>query len=391
MFEKNAPVYIEGCGHYDPQLLTTLLHRALLCVCKEGTFSGKDVVIKPNLVRKMDPERGGTTHPVMLEAMIGVLKGLGARRVCVAESPGGLYNAAALRQVYEGCGIENAVKNAGGELNFDCGFAEMKAPEGKKSKMFEVINPIKDAEIIVNLCKMKSHGMMTQSCAVKNLFGVIPGVKKFEMHARFPDPADFAGMLCDLNEMLYTDKKILNVCDGVISMEGNGPTNGRPRKTGVVLVSENPFCLDLAAAEIMNIKQNPELLQEGISRGYCPPDRRKLNCPKEKPERFCTEDFELPDSSKSGLLKRVLTMDGGRYARFFEPRPQIDEKKCRGCGECLRSCPAHTIFFVENGQGKRVARIRKEHCIKCYCCQELCPFDSVRIHTNFLIRMVNRI
>lgn len=391
MLEKNAPVYIAKCEGYDNcGALETLLDDAVERTCKTEMFQGKNVVIKPNLVRKMDPEKGGTTHPVMLRALISVLKKRGVGKILIAESPGGLYNAAALKQVYEGCGIAKVAADTGAELNFRCEYGDVKAPAGKKSKMFEIIDPVRNAEVLINLCKMKSHGMLTQSCAAKNFFGVIPGVKKFEMHARFPDSTDFAGMLCDLNEVLYERAKILNICDGIVAMEGNGPTNGVPKRAKVVLVSQNSFCLDLAAAKIMNIGTVPELLREGILRGYCPGEYGELNFIKESLEHFVVTDFALPDSSKSGALKKILTLNGGRYARFLEPRPKIDEKKCRGCGECVRSCPAHTISF-RRSRKKNVAYIEKENCIRCYCCQELCPFDSVRIRTNPLIRMVNKL
>ncbi len=389
MLEKGKPVYIEGCEEYREEQLLPLLERAVCRLGVKEMFIGKTVVIKPNLVRKMDPEKGGTTHPVMLRALITLLKKLGANRLIIAESPGGLYNAAHMKAVYEGCGITKAAQGA--ELNEDYGYGEVKAPKGKKSRVFEVIDPIRNAEVIVNLCKMKSHGMLMQSCAAKNFFGVIPGVKKFEMHARFPKSEDFAGMLCDLNEVLFEGRKILNICDGIVAMEGNGPTNGSPKKAGVVLASENPFTLDLAAAYIMGMEQHPELLAQGIARGYCPESEKELNYAGELPDRYVMKNFLLPDSSKQSALKKLLTLNNGKYAKYLEPRPVIDREKCKGCGECLRSCPQHTILFVKNKQGKNIAEIVRENCIKCYCCQELCPFDSVKIHTNFLIRTVNKL
>ena len=388
MLKTDAPVWIFKMKEYDKERLVFALSEAIAGLGADGLFRGKAVVVKPNLVREMDPETGGTTHPVMLEALGETLKKLGAGKMILAESPAGFYSEAHLMKVYDACGMTEACRRAGIELNFDLGYGVMKAPEGKKSKTFEVIDPIRNADVVVNLSKMKSHGMLTQSCAAKNLFGVIPGVKKFEMHARFPDAKEFAGMLCDLNEMLDAGKTVLHICDGIVGMEGNGPTNGTPVKIGAVLLSFNPFCVDRAAACMMGMEDRPELLGEGIARGYCPEKTGELNCPALRPEDCTVSSFRLPDSAHSSTLNKFLTLGGGKYAKFFEPRPVINKKTCRGCGVCARSCPQKTIGMTTLKKGKKVAHVDKKNCIKCYCCQEVCPFDSVKIKRSLLLRMV---
>lgn len=391
MFGKNDPVYLAACDEYNEEKLTALLSEAIGQLNASKLFEGKRVVVKPNLVRKMDPEKGGTTHPVMLSALVGLLYRLGASSVLIAESPGGIYNSQRLRATYDGCGITEAADKSGAELNFDCAYGEQNAPNGKKSKVFEVIDPIAHAEVIVNLCKMKSHGLLTQSGAAKNFFGVIPGVLKVEMHARFPEPRDFSGMLCDLNEMLHEGREILHICDGIIAMEGNGPTGGTPRKAGVVLVSRNPFNLDLAAAKIMNMEGRSELASEAIERSWSPENADGVSYTARKPDDFILSDFVLPDSSKSSTLKKLLTFGDGRFAHLIEPRPKINKKNCRGCGECMRNCPQKTISMVEGKNGKKRAQINKKNCIKCYCCQEMCPFDGVKIKKNPIVKLVNRL
>ena len=391
MFSKNDPVYIEGCHEYEEGLLKEKLKNALAALGYAERIRGKRVVIKPNLVRRMDPSRGGTTHPTMLSALIFLLYDLGAMSVLIAESPGGVYTPRALASVYEGCGIDKAAKKAGAELNFDCASSGLSAPNGKKSKSFQVIDPILKADLIINLCKLKSHGMLMLSCAAKNLFGVIPGVLKFEMHARFPAEEDFAGMLADLDEALYREKEILCVCDGIVGMEGNGPTGGDPVSLGVLLVSANPFNLDLAAGEIIGMKELPPLTAEAVGRGYCPEQFGQLVLLGCEPEQHRASSFRMPDSRRSSMLKKVLTVHNGRYARFFEPKPRIDKKSCRGCGVCSESCPQGTILLYTDKKGRKKARILDKRCIKCYCCQELCPFEAIRVKKNLIIRIVGSI
>lgn len=391
MFSKNDPVYIGSCDDYTEKTLQECLLQAISLLGFKEKIKDRAVVIKPNLVRKMDPALGGTTHPVMLRALILLLWDLGAKSVTIAESPGGIYNTAALQSVYEGCGIGPVARETGAILNFDLSSSTMSSPKGEKTKNFEVIDPIRNADLIINLCKLKSHGMMTLSCAAKNLFGVIPGVLKFEMHARFPKDLDFGAMLADLNEALHSEREILSICDGIVGMEGNGPTSGDPVRLGVVLASANPFNLDLAACGILKMEELPVLVAEGVKRGYSPKTFKEVCYVAAKPESFAVSSFKLPDSKKKSALQRVLTLDGGRYARFFEPRPVINKKDCRGCGECVRSCPQKTIYLYTDKKGKKKAKIKADHCIKCYCCQELCPFKCVDIVKSPLIDLVNRL
>ena len=390
MLAKNQPVYIAGCGEYDEKRIKELLSRAFDTLSAEEEIRGKRVVIKPNLVRKMDPALGGTTHPEMLKALCRLLFERGARSVLIAESPGGVYNPTTLGSIYGGCGVAAAAKQAGAELNYDCSYGTLFYEEGKRVRSFQIISPVLQADTVINLCKLKSHGMMTMSAAVKNLFGTIPGVMKFEMHARFPENSDFAEMLADLNGALYGGKSVLSVCDGILGMEGNGPTSGIPRKMGVVLVSKNTFNLDLAAARILGLKTLPPLLQCGVGRGWCPEDAGALCYPHKRPEDFLVEDFLLPDSERKSTLQKVLTVKGGALARFFEPRPMIG-KDCKGCLECVRSCPQKTVLVCTDKKGRKRARIDPKKCIKCYCCQELCPFGCVKIVKNPLIALAGRL
>ena len=107
------------------------------------------------------------------------------------------------------------------------------------------------ADEIINVCKLKTHGMMGMTCAAKNLFGVVPGTLKPEYHYRHAQPADFAEMILDLDEYVHPR---LHICDAVVAMEGNGPSAGDPRAVGAVLAARSPHALDLACAHIIGIR-----------------------------------------------------------------------------------------------------------------------------------------
>lgn len=383
--EKEAIVAVSRCDTYDSDKIYRLLKKQF---CELGIsvdkISGKRVVIKPNLVRKMDSRMAGTTHPSFIEAVGLLLWEMGARSVTVGESPGGPYNESALRSVYGVCGIDEAAKAANVGLNLEISWKRREYLSGVVAKSFNIIDPFNDCDLIINICKLKSHGMTMMSAAVKNYFGTIPGVEKFEMHARFPNMSDFCGMLVDLCAMHTKSCPCVNIVDAVVGMEGNGPTNGTPKKIGVILASENPFALDHICAELIGFENRVETDKIAMERALFDPEKIKLAG--ENLKELRVDNFKAPDSEKVPLLIWLSGFMGGRLMRLFEPRPKIDPKKCRKCGECVRSCPKHTISF-EKRSG--IPSIDYDKCIKCFCCQELCPHDAVKIRQNAIVRLIH--
>lgn len=376
------PVAVSRCESYDKSCLKEKLAAQWRQIgLSEDFFRGKKVALKPNLVRKMDASLAGTTHPAVAEAVAELCREWGAADVWMVESPGGPYTENALRAAYRICGMEAASAGGAFRLNYDTAWQTADYPDGVASKVFHILTPILNADVVVNLCKLKSHGLTMMTGAVKNYFGTIPGTEKFEMHARFPDIGDFSEQLVDLCAYHAKARPMLNVMDAVVGMEGNGPTNGKPRKIGAILCSQNPFALDEVASHLIGMEGKVIYIEKGRARGY-------VDAPTvigENPESLRVADFLPPDSAKKNTIEWLSDFWGGRLMRFFEPRPAINRKKCVGCGECVRSCPAHTITMNEK---KRRPVIEPSACIKCFCCQELCPKDAVKIKQNFLIKLV---
>ena len=128
-------VSIVGCADYEPAHLRTALSEAF---APFGGFSfvreGMTVCIKANLVHASKPEQAAVTHPALLAELTRLLVERGAR-VIVGDSPGGLYNASALRGVYRACGME-AVEEAGGTLNHNFETETVSYPDGVVAKEF---------------------------------------------------------------------------------------------------------------------------------------------------------------------------------------------------------------------------------------------------------------
>ncbi len=384
-YRYNAPVALQPCETYDTDTVYTILRRCFADAgIHESQIKGKRVVLKANLVIAKKPELAATTHPAVAEACARLMTEYGAASVTLADSPGGPFSAAALASVYKASGMAALAGVHGIRLNDDFGFEGVFFKDGRVLKNFRIINAVRDADVLVNLCKLKTHNLTGFSCAVKNVFGVIPGVEKFEMHATYPTIDKFSDMLNDLNAYLLSEKTYLTVCDGIVGMEGDGPTHGTPRKAGVLLVSASPYSLDVAAEHIIGLDGVTMMLDIGATRGYMPRDWREIEI--KGTAEVPVVPFERPTTAKKNFLMNLPNFMGGRFAKFIEAKPAIDAKKCVGCGVCVRSCPKHTI---EVDQKKKLAVIHRSDCIKCYCCQELCPAGAVKTKQNPFIKLIH--
>ncbi len=108
-----------------------------------------------------------------------------------------------------------------------------------------------DADAIVNISKLKTHGLTAFTGAIKNVFGCIPGVRKGLFHVQAAENREvFAQMLVDL---LGAVRPSVNVMDAVVAMEGEGPNAGRPKQLGIILASSDPVALDAVACAIVGI------------------------------------------------------------------------------------------------------------------------------------------
>ena len=344
---------------------------------------GDKVIIKPNLVSRKRPGSAVTTNERFVHEVIRIAEAAGGI-VTIAESPGGPYNAALLKSLYRACGMERAIEGTNATLNYDTGFTEVSHHAGRTLKSMPIIDPILRADVIINLPKLKTHAMTSYTGAVKNLFGVIPGTHKAELHFRLDDRDAFCSMLVDLCERV---KPTLNIVDAITGMEGNGPTSGRDRHIGLVLASASPYELDLAASTIIGYspEENPTV-RESIQRGHAPATVAELDIRGESIAAVSIPDFVKPESHFN--LLKLIDLPPALNALLINKlasRPRIEYDKCISCGECARCCPPEAIS-MENGKPV----INKNKCIRCFCCQELCPKSAVAIKRPLLNRfMVN--
>ena len=143
---------------YDADKIERMLRGQIEKLGLADMFRNKRVAIKPNLVMKKSPDAAATTHPAVLEAMIRILKD-SAADIVIVESPPGLYTESALKGFYNACGITPVAEKYGSRLNTDMTSREVSLPDGVTAKGFELISPMLDADVIVDLAKLKSKGL----------------------------------------------------------------------------------------------------------------------------------------------------------------------------------------------------------------------------------------
>ncbi len=381
---KNSPVYLAGCDSFAPEKIYSVLKTAFSSLgISQSEIRGKKVLLKPNLVLAKKPEFAATTHPAFVEAAVRLFSEMEAASITLADSPGGPYSAAALSVVYRTCEIAPLASDKL-KINDDFTWQNVRT-SGVKLKNFHCITPVTEADVIVDLCKLKTHSLTGMSAATKNLFGIIPGIEKFEMHSTFPRIEDFSEMLVDLAAYVCENKTFIAICDAVLSMEGNGPSHGVPKKTDLVLVSRSPFTLDIVGEHIISRDGTVKHLDIAAERGLTPRHFEEISVLGEPCPQF---RFAEPDTNAGKFLRNLPNFMGGKFARLFEVKPKINTKECIGCGRCVSSCPKHTITVVQKNH-KKIAEIDYSNCIRCYCCQELCPIGAVGTKQNALIKLIH--
>jgi len=378
---ENLPVIVP-CTSYDGAEVRKALEEAITAAGGLDWVSpGMRIGIKVNLCAGRKPETATTTHPVPVAELVKMLRERGAE-VVVGDSPGEPFTPVVLNRIYNVAGLK-LVTEAGGELNTDYEHSEVQFPEGKSVRSFEYCSWLSRCDAVINFCKLKAHGLMGMTAAVKNLYGVIPGTMKSEYHFLHTDPMDFANMLVDLNEYV---KPRLVLVDAVEIMEGNGPTQGTPRFCGAIIAGKDPYKIDRLNAKILSVSESElPYMSAAKQRGLISEEVEEIYS--QLAERYLVKDFKRSGATSSWFIydpadkpvKKVLKK--ALYV-LLRSKPEA-ESSCTGCGHCARGCPAKAIEIV-NGK----AKINRKACVRCFCCQEFCPTGAMKAKRSLLARTV---
>ena len=381
-----SQVALVSCQGYDEASIAEAVGRAfgLLGGPERFANAGERILLKPNLLAGSTPEELVSPHPTVFRGVVKQLQRVGAE-LSYGDSPGfgsshAVARKAGIAAVADEEGVTLADFKEGRIVSF---------PEGRLVKQFTVATSVLDADGLVSIAKLKTHGLTRMTGAVKNTFGCIPGLLKGEFHVRMGTVDRFSQMLVDLNALLAPR---LFVMDAVVAMEGNGPRGGDPHRLGALLVSSDPVALDAVACRII-----------GLDTALVPPiaygERWGLgNGSFERIELLGDPVESFVDASFVVDRSQLRTREPGMLSRLLKnqlvPKPVTDRGRCDVCGTCVKVCPVEpkAVDFVPGAPGEKAAPPVHfyDRCIRCYCCQELCPDKAIYIATPPLGRLFHR-
>ena len=384
MQEKPSKVAVIRCESYDPEQVRQGIARGLDLLGGITAFVSpeENILLKPNLLRGKGPEAACTTHPAVFEGVIDALEQAGCGRLTYGDSPGrgnpeNVADRSGIAAVAAAHHIPLAEFNAGSTVDF---------PEGEQTKQFEIAAGVQEADAVISICKMKTHRLTRLTGSVKNTFGCVYGLNKSASHARFPEAHAFSRMLIDLNKLVAPR---LYVMDGITAMEGNGPGNGDPVAMHVLILSSDPVAVDATFARLVAL--DPSYLPTVVEG-----ERMGLGHWREDEIDYVGDDWHgmvNPDFNVERLPVADENMIGlsalSRVRNVIPRKPVIDGDKCVGCGVCVDSCPQDPKALSLDKKGKgHVPRYQYKQCIRCYCCQEMCPHEAIYVKTPLLGRLL---
>ena len=263
-------------------------------------------------------------------------------------------------------------------------FEEVRETAGRGTfRRFALAAPYLEADRVINLPKLKTHEMMTMTCAVKNLFGAVVGAEKPAWHLQAgADRELFARMLLEIYLLRPPD---LTIVDAVVAMEGNGPASGDPRRVGLLLAGTNAVAVDVIAAEIAGIPKRLLFVERQAEKmGIVGVERKEIETVGAPLDGVRVPPFLLPPLADVQFgVPRFLRE---RLRHHLTTRPVPIAEKCRLCGICQDACPPG-VMSIENGR----LSIDYRRCIRCFCCRELCPEAALAVREGMLLRLLKRL
>lgn len=274
-------VFLHKTSNYThaAQALPDLLNRVL------PNPAGLKILLKPNFVSLRNAELA-CTHPLIIEAVARHLRDAGAN-VVVGDSPAfGTASAIAAR-----------IKLTPMLKRLDIPLITLGRPQKTAIPGLYVSADAPEADLILNLPKLKAHSQMRFTGAVKNLFGCVTGVRKAWLHAVHGDKGHaFTEVICGLMRIL---PPVVSVVDAVEAMHVTGPIMGQKFFLGLLGASVDAPALDAALGTALHAKaEEIPVWAQCLRLGYAGARLENLRFPLLSPADFDTYGFVLPATLK---------------------------------------------------------------------------------------------
>jgi uncharacterized protein (DUF362 family)/Pyruvate/2-oxoacid:ferredoxin oxidoreductase delta subunit len=369
----NPKVSIIKCKSYDPPLVFQATKKAIEILGGITAFvrPQSKVLVKPNLLMAKPPEAGITTHPEVVRSIVKILKEIDSK-VFLGDGPSVWGNQIEnVDEVYEKTGMNKIAKEEGIEI--------VRFEKRRWRKEFPLTTWLDECDYLVSVPKFKTHDLTILTGAIKNLFGLVVGTYKTELHKKYFAQEDFARILVDI----YKEAPpCLTVIDGITAMEGDGPsTGGKLRNPGLLLAGSDCVALDTILTVIMGLTPFDILTnKEAADRGLGIADINRIDILGEKLKEVMEEPFRLPATSLNKKLPRPIIEIAKKLIRFY---PQVNHNNCTRCQACIQACPAKVMSMKNN----RIA-INYKGCISCFCCQEACPASAIKVKKSILAKII---
>jgi len=370
----SSQVSIIKCPRYEQDLVEVAVRKAINLIGGITHYikPQSKVLVKPNLLMAKEPEWGINTHPEVVRAVIKILKDINCR-IFVGDSPSVWGKEVEnVDEVYRRSGIMDICREEKVEL--------VKFEKRRMRKKFPLTTWLDHCDYLVSIPKLKTHELTLLTGAIKNLFGLVCGTFKTELHKNYSQVEDFSNILVDIYEEA---KPTLTIVDGIMAMEGDGPaTSGKLRELGLILAAGDCVALDSIIARIIGVDPLDVLsTKEAARRGLGRADISSIKISGEDLNNLNIRPFLLPSSSR--LQRRVPKPIIKLAKLLIKYYPSSVPKNCTGCTACIKICPNKCISI-----GKKGIVFNYKECIFCFCCQEACPAKAIEVKKSLFAKII---
>lgn len=367
---KKAHITVLKCSDYKVEKILCELRKTMDILYPEGLHFEKSakILLKPNLLSPRSPEHAVTTHPLFVEAVVRLFQECGAGNIWIGDSSAGNYPQ---EKLWTETGMTLVAKRTGAVLK---SFTEKTVRRQIAERMLPIPEWCNEVDFVVNLPKLKTHSLTLITCAMKNMFGLISGSAKAVQHVHNQSPLAISEFLVEMYSSLKPD---LNLVDAIVAMEGDGPSSGTPRKTGLIIGGKDAVAVDSIASRLYGLKwHSVAMLRIASCRGIGIAESAKIDISGNGVDALFTTNMKKP---KFRFLHNLPDIFFYWVFRLLNWHIECDFSKCSACGMCTDICPKNAI---KSPEGENL-QIDRNKCILCLCCVESCSCDALSLTSHY--------